>query len=309
MAVFNKSVSPSPYVCLFPKSNVGGVVRLDINNNRISCFQEPTTMKVHIEYTMARLYKNKCMGCEFLFENSDDSPIDTDNVPEGKCPGFNLLHPREKHKCIKKYTDTQLEVVSVNTPTLVWSVDRYNKYKLYTVKSVGGILYKTPYTLANVYSNGDICWGTGNKGPGNIREASINYWSLPFNYDLMIGNRADGDLITKLTTFEIPDDNRSVLENWHDTTDIFGNACVYTSKQTDGVVIWFNEEMLSLLPKDRLYGTKRTLNNSLILDKCAVSWVKYLADSKSYLLDFNGFKIVKEKLTLKSKTTVLGELS
>lgn len=304
MAVFTKSVDPKPYISMFPSNNSASVVRID--GFRMSCIQDTRNINLHIEYTPARLYKNKCLDCKYLEITPDLNQ--TGSVEDRTCKGFYKMSRYEYPTCIKQYKDTDLEVLTIDIPPIMWTVNSSNEFRLYTIKTVGGVLYKTPYTLANVYTDGHICWGRQNKAPGSLLEASIKFWSLPFNYDLMSGNRESGDLITKLSTFKLPNDDATVLNHWQDCSDIFGNASLFKNKQTDGASIWFNEEILSLLPTNKVYDCKRILSNGTVLTKCAVGWIKRLP-SDSYLIDFGGFQIVKDKLTIKSKAIVLGNVN
>lgn len=305
MTVFTNSLKPNPYVSLFPSFNMGGVVRLD-NVFKISCFQPATVNNVHIEYSQPRLFKNKCISCEYL-EPTD--LIKQDGDPSIRtCEGFLKMSRYKNETDCKKNAADKLEIVKVNVPSTMWVVNSNNTFKLYTIKTVGGVLYKYPYTLANVYSNGDICWGRSNKLPRDLKDASNTYWSLPFNSDLMVGNRDEADLSTKLSTFNIDNSDANVLSHWHDCSEIFGNACVYRQTQVAGVSVWFDEETLDLLPSDKIYTTKRVLKGGTTLTRCAVGWVNHLPNSLTHIIDFDGFKIIKDKLTIKSKPTVLGQI-
>jgi hypothetical protein len=304
MTVFTNSIKPNPYVTLFPNNNGGAIVRLD-GAFKISCLQAPRQVNVHIAYTPARLYKHKCIPCPYLEINEllnqeGDTSIRT-------CPGFFKMSVHEHSECKTKSAD-KLEVLKIDVPATMWVVSSNNEFKLYTVKTVGGVLYKYPYTLANVYSNGNICWGRSNKPPSDLQDAANMYWSLPFNSDLMIGDREDGDLSTKLSTFTIDNSDQAVLSHWQDCTDIFGRASLSRQKQVDGVSIWFDEETLALLPANKIYAVRRTLKDRTVLERGAVGWITYLKRSGNYLIDFDGFKIIKDKLTIKSKTTILGEI-
>ena len=305
MTVFTNSANPNPYVSFFPKNNIGGIVRLD-GTHKIACFQPPMDVSVHIAYTAARLFKNKCVPCPYLepteiIEQTGDLSLRT-------CEGFFKMHKYYYSTC-KTNSAQDLDVVKINVPATMWVVGFDNKFRFYTVKTVGGVLYKIPYTLANVYSNGDICWGNSNKLPGDLRDAVQKYWTLPFNSDLMghgLGEREDGDLSTKLSTFKIDDSDVNVLERWHDTSDVVGNGCVYKQEQVDGVSLWFDETTLSLLPKDKIFQVRRKMKDGSILNRCAVGWINTLDNQSGHIINFDGFRIIKDKLTIKSKTMVLG---
>lgn len=306
MLIFNKSKLPTPYISLFPPNNIGGIIRLDVF--KMSCVLPPMTLKVGINYTAARLFRNKCVGCEFL-EPTEGIEQEEVNSPLRTCRGFFEIGLYNRRSC-KKNIAEEIETIEINTPTLIWVAESgVNRYRLYAIKKVGGVLYKTPYTIANVYGDGHICWGKDNKNPKNLLEANRSFWTLPFNSDLMFNThatRSDGDLNVKLTSFKIKDDDLYVLDRWQECDDILGSSCLTAPHQVDGASIWFDPETLNLLPDDKKYKVRRVLTNGEVLEVGAVAWITYIPESQTYLLDFNGFKIIKEKLTIKSKSIVLG---
>ena len=311
--MFTKTLAPI-YIHL-PPTNVLTIVNTfpDIT---MSVIMPETSRSIYIQYTKERLFKEHCLDCKFLEHRSylEDLQGQQDN-PERTCIGFDKLSKYSYDQCKKEVKNVTLELLKINVPDIMWTYsDRDRIFRQYAVRNVEGAIYRYPYQLANVHRDGAICWGTSNKDKIVSLEQAINkFWSLPFNSDLVESNhRSSGDLPVKLKTYDINGSytDAQVKEStyhWTKCEDLIKPGAYLNDKQIAGVSVWFDAPTLDLLPPTSISNLYRVVRGQPIT-RCAVASVTTTATGE-FILDFSGFKIIKPKMTAKSKPMVIGAVT
>lgn len=311
--MFTKTLAPI-YINL-PPTNVLTIVNTQ-PDIVMSVIMPAASRSIYIHYTKERLFKEHCLDCPYLEHRAylEDLQGQQDN-PERLCMGFDKLNKYNYNTCKREIKNIELELLKINVPDIMWSYsERDRTFRQYAVRNVEGTIYRYPYQLANVHRDGAICWGNQNKDKIVSLEQAVNkFWSLPFNSDLVENNhRSSGDLPVKLKTYDI---NGSYTDaqikessyHWTKCDDLIKPGAYLNDKQITGVSIWFDAPTLDLLPPTSIYSSYRVIRGQPIT-RCAIAAVTPTA-SGEFILDFNGFKIIKPKMTAKSKTLIIGPIS
>lgn len=149
-------------------------------------------------------------------------------------------------ECVKGYTYSQLGNASLEAtvPGYMWNYAlRSGDLKLFAWRERGNELDVTPYSYANVYNDGSICWG-GNS-PKTIDEAERFYWVAPFNADL---TRGEADFLGHLKQWR--------PTGWQ-TSTVMSRATIIRTKPAEGLVIGRTASLLNGIPEEYLHQDVR----------------------------------------------------
>jgi hypothetical protein len=101
-----------------------------------------------------------------------------------------------------------------------------------------GLLIK-PFQFANVYPAGNVCWGTNNKPPTSLFGAWNQYWSAPFNKDLV--SKFENSLQYTLQNFN-PDEIYQTISNskeWlNNSQALLGKTFLITDTKPQAVFVF-----------------------------------------------------------------------
>lgn len=286
-------------VCFFPKVANQAYVNW-YNASPIFAVQVPPyKRKVKIEQGRSDLFYDSCFGvCEHYVSEDEVKAQGAETVSDiinyyhqnNKCGGITsplttCLKGLEYKEVIEEEISLhqQLWVFNTNRPTT--ANDRFTVYAVNT--KVTDDFQLKPYTMANVYQDAAVCWGTNNKVPNNLNVAYNQFFTAPFNKDLMENFQRSVKSTIKNWCPERSN------KDWVSFKDKFFIEPARYRKvylgSCDGCIVSTDPKLLSVLPAQ--YKNKARDGSDI-----AVGWLKYqevLGEHRWYM-DFNGYMCMKK---------------
>ena len=288
-------------VCFFPKVANQAYVNW-YNSSPIFAVQiPPVKKKIKIEQGKSDFFYDNCFGvCEHYVSEEDIKAQGTRSITDlanyyysnNKCAGISS----PLTTCLKnlRFIDMIEEEVSLHQQMWVFNTNKpstsVDKFKIYAVNTkVEDDFLLKPYTMANVYQDGGVCWGTNNVVPNNLNVAYNQFYEAPFNKDLVENFQRS---IKSTIKNWCPD--RSIQE-WQSYKEEFfllpeRYIKVYVGS-CDGCIVSTDPKLLNVLPTK--YKSKSRDGRDI-----AIGWLKYqeINGEHRWYMNFNGYICMKKTL-------------
>lgn len=226
----------------------------------------------------------------FLAEKIEGACLSVTNHVKGVCPaGHDIASGLEEQKVavMKVPALCLMSTYTSRTSSSHFAFDQGRKYSLFAYKDDNQVPYISPYRPANVYTNGNICWGK-QPLPQNPKQALAAYWGSGFNRDL--ASQAANTL-------------KGTLENYEQLSSNFEKLTLHTlqnvhgiNKPCVGVYLSSFKNLLSAVPSE--------LHIKVRSETFVLAWV-LSAEPDRYLLEFKEFLVEMNDLNGRAKVKVL----
>jgi len=198
-----------------------------------------------------------------------------------KCYGINYYQDDEK--CLADFAKNEKNMYEVTIPQTMLMYNSIRKvFSYHYCKIEDNEVKLAPFDFANIYNDGRVCWGTGNKIPADLAAAYALYWQAPFNSDLVIDMRQN--LVQTLTdkhkmydlasytTWTNLNSSKLYTRTYELNYLSLSSSSLTKIGSPDAAMVTTDSKIVELLPREYLHDVM--LNESDRGIQGAVCWVK-----------------------------------
>lgn len=127
----------------------------------------------------------------------------------GKCKDFSIENICKKN--LDVFTHNKIECHHNDLAFLALLDEFPSDFLIYDLDTENAL------SLPNIYSDATVCWGTGNGRPKNLITAFDQYWSTPFNGDLLLDSTESTD--ETISGYGFDESDFYPYDEYHDVVD------------------------------------------------------------------------------------------